>query len=76
MGLRADADANKQILTGRVLAFDASDFSEALGDGDRRIKRLWMSDPHYTYNKFNVPVVNGGRLYLPGYDGTVDVYGI
>jgi outer membrane protein assembly factor BamB len=71
-----DADANKYIVTGRVFAFDASDFSDVLGDGDHRIKRLWMSDPHYTYNKFNVPVVNGGRLYVPTYDGTVDVYGI
>jgi outer membrane protein assembly factor BamB len=71
-----DADANKQVVNGRVFAFDASDFSDTLGDGDHRIKRLWMSDPHYTYNKFNVPVVNGGRLYVPTYDGKVDVYGV
>jgi hypothetical protein len=71
-----DADGNKQVVNGRVFAFDASDFSEVLGDGDHRIKRLWMSDPHYTYNKFNVPVVNGGRLYVPTYNSTVDVYGV
>jgi outer membrane protein assembly factor BamB len=71
-----DADANKHVVTGRVFAFDASDFSEVMGDGDHRIKRLWMSDPDYTYNKFNVPVVNGGRLYVPTYAGTVDVYGV
>jgi outer membrane protein assembly factor BamB len=71
-----DADANQKIVDGRIFAFDASDFSETLGDGDHRIKRLWMSDPHYTYNKFNVPVVNGGRLYVPTYNGTVDVYGV
>jgi len=71
-----DADANQKIVAGRVFAFDASDFSDKLGDGDQGIKRLWMSDPHYTYNKFNVPVVNGGRLYVPTYSGTVDVYGV
>jgi outer membrane protein assembly factor BamB len=71
-----DADANRQIVNGRIFAFDASDFSDVLGDGDHKIKRLWMSDPHYTYNKFNVPVVNGGRLYVPTYQGTVDVYGV
>ena len=71
-----DGDANKQIVNGRVFAFDASDFSDALGDGDHRIKRLWMSEPHHTYNKFNVPVVNGGRLYAPTYNGLVDVYGV
>jgi outer membrane protein assembly factor BamB len=71
-----DDDANKKVVNGRVFAFDASDFSDVLGDGDHRIKRLWMSDPHYTYNKFNVPVVNAGRLYVPTYDGKVDVYGV
>ena len=71
-----DGDANKFVVNGRVFAFDAEDFSDVLGDGDHRIKRLWMSDPHYTYNKFNVPVVNGGRLYVPTYAGTVDVYGV
>jgi outer membrane protein assembly factor BamB len=71
-----DDDANKRVVNGRVFAFDASDFSDVFGDGDHRIKRLWMSDPHYTYNKFNVPVVNGGRLYVPTYDGKVDVYGV
>lgn len=71
-----DADANKHVVTGRVFAFDASDFSDVLGDGDHRIKRIWMSDPDYQYNKFNVPVVNGGRLYVPTYSGTVDVYGV
>ena len=71
-----DADANKNVVTGRVFAFDASDFTDVLGDGDHRIKRIWMSDPNYIYNKFNLPVVNGGRLYVPTYDGAVDVYGL
>lgn len=70
-----DEDANQKISNGRVFAFDASDFSQVLADGDHRIKRIWMSDT-YVYNKFNVPVVNGGRLYVPTYSGTVDVYGV
>jgi hypothetical protein len=71
-----DEDANRKVVNGRVFAFDASDFADVHGDGDHRIKRLWMSDPHYTFNKFNVPVVNGGKLYVPTYAGAVDVYGV
>jgi hypothetical protein len=70
-----DEDANRKRSNGRVFAFDASDFSTNLADGDHHIKRIWMSDT-YAYNKFNVPVVNGGRLYVPTYSATVDVFGV
>ena len=70
-----DEDANKKRSNGRVFAFDASDFSNTLPDGDHHIRRIWMSDT-YAYNKFNVPVVNGGRLYVPTYAATVDVFGV
>ena len=70
-----DEDANQKVSNGRVFAFDASDFSEVLPDGDHRVKRIWMSNT-YVYNKFNVPVVNGGKLYVPTYSGTVDVFGV
>lgn len=70
-----DEDANMKVSKGRVFAFDASDFSQLLPDGDHRVKRIWMSDT-YVYNKFNVPVVNGGKLYVPTYSDSVDVYGV
>jgi hypothetical protein len=71
-----DGDANKQVTTGRVFAFDAQDFGR-LDDGDAQLRRLWMSGPdHYVYNKFNVPVVSGGKLYVPTYSGTVEVWGL
>ncbi|MEO8052212.1 MAG: hypothetical protein ABI833_17520 [Acidobacteriota bacterium] len=70
-----DEDANQKVSNGRVFAFDANDFSNALPDGDHKLKRIWMSDT-YVYNKFNVPVVNGGRFYVPTYSGTVDVFGV
>lgn len=28
----------------------------------------------FVYNKFNPPIVANGRLYVPTYDGQVDVY--
>ena len=74
-GCVPDEDANKKRSNGRVFAFDASDFSTTLPDGDHHIKRIWMSDT-YAYNKFNVPVVNGGKLYVPTYSATVDVFGV
>ena len=70
-----DEDANQKVSNGRVFAFDANDFSEKLADGDHRVKRIWMSDT-YVYNKFNVPVVNGGKLYVPTYSASVDVFGV
>lgn len=41
-----DEDANKKRSNGRVFAFDASDFSTTLPDGDHHIKRIWMSDTY------------------------------
>lgn len=69
-----DGDANRQITTGRVFAFDASNWDGKLPDGDSQLRRLWMSDPHHTYSKFNPPVVSGGKLYVPTYNATVEVW--
>jgi hypothetical protein len=41
--------------------------------------KLWDSQDwnhQFTFNKFGVPVVANGMLYLPTYDGAVVVYGI
>ena len=67
-------DANRMISQGLLYAYDASNFG-TFGDGSGAIQHLWQSAP-YTYNKFNVPVVSGGRVYVPTYDGKVDVYGL
>ncbi len=67
-------DANKKISKGVLYAYDATQFG-TYSDGSGSIERLWQS-PQYTYNKFNVPVVSGGKVYVPTYDGKVDVYGL
>ncbi|MFZ0591473.1 MAG: hypothetical protein WAM39_13495 [Bryobacteraceae bacterium] len=65
-------DANKVVSPGVLYAYDATNFGK-YSDGSGSIKLLWQS-PQYTYNKFNVPVVSGGKVYVPTYDGKVDVY--
>jgi len=67
-------DANQIVSPGVLYAYDATNFG-TFGDGSGAIERLWQS-PQYTYNKFNVPVVAGGKVYVPTYDGKVDVYGL
>jgi hypothetical protein len=75
-GCVPDKDANRAQTFGRVFAFDAADFGERMQDGDTQIERLWMSDPHHVFAKFNPPVVNDGRLWVPCYDGTVWVWAV
>lgn len=67
-------DANKQVTQGYIAAYDATNIG-TYSDGSGALKLLWKS-PNYTYNKFNVAVVSGGKLYVPTYDGKVDVYGL
>lgn len=67
-------DANKQVTKGYVAAYDATNLG-TYSDGSGALKLLWKS-PLYTYNKFDVAIVSGGKLYVPTYDGTVDVYGL
>jgi hypothetical protein len=67
-------NANQIVSQGNLYAYDATNLG-TFGDGSGSITRLWQS-PQYTYNKFNVPVVAGGKVYVPTYDGKVDVYGL
>ena len=67
-------DANREVTTGLVYAYDATNLG-TYADGSGALKLIWSS-PHYIYNKFNPPVVSGGKLYVPTYDGHVDVYGL
>jgi hypothetical protein len=67
-------DANRGITKGQLYAYDAANLG-TYSDGSGAIKLLWTS-PQYTYNKFNPPVVSGAKVYVPTYDGRVDVYGL
>jgi hypothetical protein len=70
-------DANKEITHGRLLAYDGSTLGQ-FPDGSPRLVKLWDSqdwNQQYLFSKFNVPIVWGGRLFLPAYDGSLLVFG-
>jgi hypothetical protein len=71
-------DANSGVSAGRLLAYDAANIGK-YSDGSGAIVRLWDSQDwnwHFSHNKFNRPVVWNGRVFLPTYDGTVEVLGL
>jgi hypothetical protein len=48
-------------------------------DGSKGLSVIWNSSNwnlNFTHPKFNVPVVSGGKVFIPTYDGRVDVYGL
>jgi len=48
-------------------------------DTDGSLKVLWDSQRwaiEFLFNKFNPPFVDGGEIYVPNYNGGVDVYGL
>jgi hypothetical protein len=73
-------DANTSLSPGRLVAYDAQNFA-SWPDGSKEIVPLWDSKDWgagtaFTHPKFNRPVVFGGRVFVPTYDGRVDVYGL
>ena len=64
-------DANAQVVNGRLLVYDPVD------DANGSLKVLWDSQRFgvtFLFNKFNPPVIDGGQIYVPNYNGGVDVY--
>jgi hypothetical protein len=69
-------DANSRITNGRLIAYDPETLLTN-GDGSKSLKVLWDSQRWglaYVYNKFMAPMVYNGMVYLPNYNGGVDVY--
>jgi hypothetical protein len=65
-------DANSQVTNGRLLVYDPV---HPAADGSLRV--LWDSQrwgTAFLFNKFNPPVIDGGQIYVPNYNGGVDVY--
>jgi len=65
-------DANAHIVSGRMLVYDPVHLAD---DGSLRV--LWDSQRwgiQFLYNKFDPPVIDGGQIYVPNYNGGVDVY--
>jgi hypothetical protein len=65
-------DANSQVVNGRFLVYDPVHLA-----ADGSLKVLWDSQQwniQFLFNKFNPPVVDGGQIYVPNYNGGVDLY--
>jgi len=65
-------DANAQVVNGRLLVYDPVHLA---ADGSLRV--LWDSQRwgvQFLFNKFNPPVIDGGQIYVPNYNGGVDLY--
>ena len=72
-------DANKgdngtYYTNGNLVAYDLSGLAALAGTGNM-IPTLWTSDT-YRYNKFSQPIVWNGQVYLPNYNGSVDIYAL
>jgi hypothetical protein len=65
-------DANAQVVNGRLLVYDPVHLA-----ADGSLKVLWDSQRfgiQFLFNKFNPPVIDGGQIYVPNYNGGVDLY--
>ena len=60
------------VVNGRLLVYDAIHLA-----ADGSLKVLWDSQHfaiHFLFNKFDPPVIDGGQIYVPNYNGGVDLY--
>ena len=67
-------DANARISQGRLLVYDPVHLAT-----DGSLKVLWDSQRWgvpYVFNKFMPPVIWNGRVYLPNYNGGVEVFSL
>ncbi|HTR38720.1 MAG TPA: hypothetical protein VMH80_22595 [Bryobacteraceae bacterium] len=65
-------DANSQVVNGRLLVYDPVHLA-----ADGSLKVLWDSQRFavtFLFNKFDPPVIDGGEIYVPNYNGGVDLY--
>jgi hypothetical protein len=65
-------NANTNVVNGRLLVYDPVHLG-----GDGSLKVLWDSQDfaiQFLFNKFNPPVIDGGQIYVPNYNGGVDLY--
>jgi outer membrane protein assembly factor BamB len=73
-----EGNANTAVVEGIARAYDATTFDPAANpDGTARLKLLWdsaRSGVTFHFSKFCPPMVADGKLYVPTYDGRVDVY--
>lgn len=66
------SDANAAVVQGRLLIYDAVHLA-----ADGYLKVLWDSQRWgvaFLFNKFDPPMIDGGQIYVPNYNGGVDLY--
>jgi hypothetical protein len=66
-------DGNQHVVEGRLLVYDAAHLLQG------RLKVVFDSRHvglPFKFNKFNPPLIDGGRIYVPDYDGGVEVFGL
>jgi hypothetical protein len=73
-----DGDANHDVVDGIARAYDATNLDPTPIDAQTpRLRLLWdstRSGVTFKHAKFNTPVVADGRLFVPTYNGRVDMY--
>jgi len=73
-----DGDANHDPVPGIARAYDATNLDPTPIDPfTPRLRLLWDSartGVNFTHSKFCTPVVADGQLFVPTYDGRVDMY--
>jgi hypothetical protein len=77
-GMMPYGDANTGVVNGRLMAFDAVNFSTFNG-GSGQIVPLWDSQDwnwNFSHPKFNRPVVADGKLLVPTYGQGLWVVGL
>jgi hypothetical protein len=65
-------DANATITGGRLLVYDPVHLGP-----NNTLRVLWDSQNwgvQFLFNKFDPPVIDGGQIYVPNYNGGVDLY--
>lgn len=65
-------NANAEVVNGRLLVYDPVHLA-----ADGSLKVLWDSQRFaitFLFNKFDPPVIDGGQIYVPNYNGGVDLY--
>jgi hypothetical protein len=69
-------NANKEVTDGFFIVYDAEHF-DIRPDGSKKLRPLWKSYEwgiRFKFNKFNDPVVTGGKVFIPNYEDRVDVF--
>lgn len=69
-------NANQEVTNGFMVIYDPENF-DTRADGSKKLRPLWKSTDwgiNFQFSKFGIPVIAGGRIFVPTYADHVDVY--